>query len=33
MITGIFTSIIAGIFNGSFAAPMKKISNWEWENT
>jgi L-rhamnose-H+ transport protein len=33
MITGIFTSIIAGIFNGSFAAPAKRIKNWEWENT
>jgi L-rhamnose-H+ transport protein len=33
MITGIISSIIAGMFNGSFAAPTKRITNWEWENT
>jgi L-rhamnose-H+ transport protein len=33
MITGIISSIIAGMFNGSFAAPVKRIKNWEWENT
>ena len=33
MITGIISSIIAGTINGSFAAPMKRITNWEWENT
>lgn len=30
---GLFSSIVAGILNGSFAAPMKKIKHWEWENT
>jgi L-rhamnose-H+ transport protein len=33
LIIGLATSIVAGVLNGSFAAPMKKISNWEWENT
>ena len=33
LIIGLARSIVAGILNGSFAAPMKKISNWEWENT
>jgi L-rhamnose-H+ transport protein len=33
MITGIISSVIAGALNGSFAAPMKKITFWEWENT
>ena len=33
MIIGIISSIIAGTLNGSFAAPMKRITNWEWENT
>jgi L-rhamnose-H+ transport protein len=30
---GLTSSLVAGVLNGSFAAPMKKISNWEWENT
>lgn len=33
LLIGLTTSIVAGVLNGSFAAPMKKISNWEWENT
>jgi L-rhamnose-H+ transport protein len=33
LLIGLATSIVAGVLNGSFAAPMKKISNWEWENT
>jgi L-rhamnose-H+ transport protein len=32
LITGLVSSIVAGVLNGSFAVPMKKISNWEWEN-
>ncbi len=32
-LVGLITSIIAGVLNGSFAVPMKKISGWEWENT
>jgi L-rhamnose-H+ transport protein len=30
---GLATSIIAGVLNGSFAVPAKKVINWEWENT
>lgn len=33
LITGIFSALIAGMLNGSFAAPLKKIKYWEWENT
>lgn len=33
LLIGLVTSIVAGVLNGSFAAPMKKISGWEWENT
>lgn len=33
LITGLIASIVSGVLNGSFAAPMKKITNWEWENT
>jgi L-rhamnose-H+ transport protein len=29
---GIFIVIISGILNGSYAAPLKKIRFWEWEN-
>ncbi len=31
--TGLSLSLIAGIFLGTFAWPMKKIRIWEWENT
>jgi L-rhamnose-H+ transport protein len=30
---GISLSLGAGVFLGTFAAPMKKISKWKWENT
>ena len=30
---GILIVIVAGILNGSFASPMKRMSAWEWENT
>lgn len=30
---GILTVIAAGILNGSFAAPMKRMRGWEWENS
>jgi len=33
LIIGLASSLVSGLLNGSFAAPMKKISNWEWENT
>jgi L-rhamnose-H+ transport protein len=29
---GIALVIVAGLLNGSFAAPMKRISQWRWEN-
>ena len=31
--TGIFLGILAGIFLGSFALPMKKVKLWQWEHT
>ena len=33
LLIGMAASIVSGVLNGSFAAPMKRISNWEWENT
>ena len=30
---GILTVVAAGILNGSFAAPMKRMRGWEWENS
>jgi L-rhamnose-H+ transport protein len=33
MLAGLLSSLLAGLLNGSFAAPMKNIKNWEWENT
>ena len=33
MIIGIVSSVFSGVLNGSFAAPMKKIVGWKWENT
>lgn len=33
LLIGLLSSTVAGVLNGSFAAPMKKISGWEWENT
>lgn len=33
MVIGIISSVFAGVLNGSFAAPMKKIVGWKWENT
>ena len=33
MIIGLVSSVFSGVLNGSFALPMKKITNWEWENT
>lgn len=32
-VVGIFSALVAGLLNGSFAAPMKKTVKWEWENT
>jgi len=30
---GIAVVILAGLLNGSFAAPMKRMSSWRWENS
>ncbi len=30
--TGIILAVISGVLNGSFAAPMKKTTKWQWEN-
>lgn len=31
--SGVMILILSGVLNGSFAAPIKKISGWRWENT
>lgn len=31
--TGIFLGVLAGVFLGSFAFPMKKVKIWQWEHT
>lgn len=33
VLIGIVLVTIAGILNGSFAAPMKRLTEWRWENT
>ena len=33
MLIGIISSVFAGVLNGSFAVPMKRIVGWKWENT
>src|SRR6267154_889428 len=33
LVWGIAIVTLAGILNGSFAAPMKKMSEWRWENS
>ena len=33
LVTGIGLVILAGLLNGSFAAPMKRMSAWRWENS
>jgi len=30
---GLLVVVIAGVLNGSFAAPMKKMPGWRWENS
>ena len=30
---GIAVVIIAGVVNGSFAVPMKRMPSWRWENS
>lgn len=33
LLLGIGVVTLAGILNGSFAAPMKRITGWQWENS
>ncbi len=33
VLTGLVIVVIAGIVNGSFATPMKRITGWRWENS
>src|SRR5215468_82005 len=30
---GLFLVVLAGVLNGSFAAPMKRMTDWRWENS
>src|ERR1700758_2306994 len=32
VLSGLAVVVLAGILNGSFAAPMKRITGWRWEN-
>jgi L-rhamnose-H+ transport protein len=32
LLVGLFIVVLAGMLNGSFAAPMKRMINWQWEN-
>ncbi|MFB3903587.1 MAG: L-rhamnose/proton symporter RhaT [Acidobacteriota bacterium] len=32
-LVGVAAAVVSGILNGSFASPMKRITDWEWENT
>ncbi len=33
VVSGLAVVVLAGILNGSFAAPMKRMSGWQWENS
>ncbi len=33
VVSGLAVVVLAGILNGSFAAPMKRITGWRWENS
>ena len=33
VVSGLAVVFLAGILNGSFAAPMKRIAGWHWENS
>jgi L-rhamnose-H+ transport protein len=33
MLVGLISVLLAGAMNGSWAAPMKRVTGWEWENT
>lgn len=30
---GLLVVVVAGVLNGSFAAPMKRMTGWQWENS
>src|ERR1700746_2364247 len=32
LVVGLFIVVLAGMLNGSFAAPMKRMIGWQWEN-
>jgi L-rhamnose-H+ transport protein len=32
LVVGLFVVVLAGMLNGSFATPMKRMSGWQWEN-
>jgi L-rhamnose-H+ transport protein len=32
LVAGLFIVVLAGMLNGSFAAPMKRMIGWQWEN-
>jgi len=33
MYAALMLVLLAGGMNGSFAAPMKRVHGWDWENT
>jgi L-rhamnose-H+ transport protein len=33
VVSGLAVVVLAGILNGSFAAPMKRMTGWRWENS
>src|SRR5246127_157211 len=33
VLSGLAVVVLAGILNGSFATPMKRIAGWRWENS
>jgi L-rhamnose-H+ transport protein len=33
VLSGLAVVVLAGLLNGSFAAPMKRIAGWQWENS
>src|ERR1700751_3564805 len=33
LVVGLLLVVLAGLLNGSFAAPMKRMADWRWENT
>ncbi len=33
LLYGVAAVLVGGVFNGSFVAPLKKLTRWEWENS